>query len=125
MKVLAALLALLSPLVYAGNVEVTWVAPTEYEDGTPADSIDSYALHLAKDNAPLTPIIIPGDLTKHIIENVAVGQYSLYMTAIKNGLVSQPSNIVTFAVTEKRSNPNAPAIRIEFIGFEAEGLGVR
>lgn len=126
MKHLAALFLLFPALCLAGTVSVSWVAPDSDVNGQPIDTVQSYAIVMTRDNEELTPIIIPGDQTNHEIQNVGAGSYSLYMTATASGVQSQPSQVVTFTVSEIAPiAPAAPSIIIQFNGFEVEGLEVR
>lgn len=74
--------------VISPQVTVSWVAPTQFTDGTLIDKIDEFKIYI-NDN----PISIAGDKLTYTT-NLAAGNYSFYMTTVVDGIESEPSNIV-------------------------------
>jgi len=89
-----------SPVVPAaggGSVLLSWLPPTEYDDGTPLRDLAGYTIHwdgVQNGHTGSLTVDNPG-LTAFIIENLVPGSYTFTMTAYNaDGVESYPSNAV-------------------------------
>lgn len=89
--------------------DFTWLAPTEYEDGSALTEADLAEYSLICQGQTFT---YPGDATMSM-EDFAPGTYICTLTVTAtNGLTSTPSNAVTFTVAPPPSPPNAPILSV-------------
>jgi len=101
MRILILLLVLAWTPLFA--TDFSWVAPTEYEDGTPLTvaDLDFYQLICSGQSFQY-----PGTATSSS-ETFAPGDYTCALTvAAINGQVSAPSNVVNFSIAQPI--PKAP-----------------
>jgi len=100
---IAILILTLSFITYASlDVTWSWVAPTEYVDGTPIEdgAITEHKLYCNGNS----PISIPAPNIDYT-ENMPPGTYDCYVTAVAHGRESDSSNTVTKIVEWPKPKP--------------------
>ena len=113
MKHLIILLSMifLSPAI-AEPVDIAWQAPVEYEDDTPLTTDDLLEYTLTCGGRTFT---YPGDQNM-TTEDFAPGTYSCVITVTSvEGLISTPSNQVSFTVARPPSPPKAPILSVTIL----------
>lgn len=91
MRILAALLFFIAPVVYAADAPITWTAPTQYTDGTalPASAIASYDIAYGLCSAdkksivaPATIINVPGTTLSKTITGLGSGTWCFQVRTV-------------------------------------------
>ena len=92
---LAFWLVLLVVPAFAGQVTLTWTAPTENEDGTPLTDLAGYKIYYGTElgSYPNTIDINDSTVTSYVVENLTAGDWRFVATAYNEaGTESQYSN---------------------------------
>ena len=101
-------LALLASLTFANNWNVSWVPPTEYEDGSQLleQDLDYYTLYC--NNSPVATFDSIIGTTTAVLDTtgMAEGTYECYLTVTSiSGLESAPSNVANFTIGPRTPLP--------------------
>ena len=98
MKTLLALLLTIS-LASAVMVQLAW-------DANPEPHLDGYAVWVTPiGGTPDWQISAAGDATTINLAGLAPGAYSIYLTAFRDGLHSDPSNVLEIVIGEELAPP--------------------
>lgn len=91
-------------IALAQEVELLWTAPIEYTDNSPILAVDSISYNVYCDAEAVVSVITLSYLTDR-----TPGTYTCYVTAVVNGVESDPSNTVTKIVEFPK--PKAPVLQ--------------
>jgi len=105
-KFIAGLVLALFAVPAMATITLTWVAPTQREDGTAllSTEIASYQVSYTLGGVAQTGFNVPGNVVTYAFADTVKGKYCFTMhTVDTDGLVSAPSATVC-----KNANPKAP-----------------
>lgn len=102
MPVILLFLMLFSANVLAADIELTWTAPTEREDGTQLESIDSYSIYTSIDNIVQPVISVAGTETSYVLADVAKGSYIFQISTVSGGTESDLSNPINVTISDSK-----------------------
>lgn len=87
-----------------GMVRLTWVAPTQYTDGTPLTGLTGYRISFGLSTLTQTIDVGPA-VTAYDITGLAVGTWQLGVQAMAGGVLSAMSNIATKTIVADAPPP--------------------
>lgn len=76
-----------------GTATLSWIAPTQNEDGTALTNLAGYRIHYGRSPTELTATIqVPASVTRYIVEDLAPGDWFFAVRAYTSTSESEPSN---------------------------------
>lgn len=96
------LLLLFSVSAFATDIQLSWEAPTQYEDGSTLNQIDRYNLYYTIDNVVQDVIQVPATSTEYTLVDVAQGTHVFQISTVTNGTESELSNPVSTVISDKK-----------------------
>lgn len=121
-RLILAALALFSSLVYAeppaecdGSIkciQLTWVEPTEREDGTTIDSLDRYDIHHTANNVFQGIYQISAPSTEYYLVDVAQGNHTLTIRAVEGDVLGVMSSPASAAILQAQIGPIILTIKV-------------
>jgi len=87
---------------YATDIQLTWTAPTQDENGQELAKVDGYRIYYAINNTAQDTIEIAADSTDYLLADVPEGSHTFQISTLANGLESEPSDPVNVDVEKHR-----------------------
>ena len=103
MRLLFLFLMFFSGIAFAGEVSITWTAPTEREDGTLIESPVSFRLYHTLNNIEQETIELESGVTNYNLSEASTGTHTFQISAIESGLEGELS-----APASKQVNGSKP-----------------
>jgi len=85
-----------SSILSAQSIELTWVKPELREDGSAIESIDRYNIYYSINNVVQDTVEVEADATDYTLVDVAQGSHTFQISTVEDGLegdVSGPVNV--------------------------------
>ena len=105
-------LLLFSLDAFATDIQLSWEAPTQYEDGPTLNSIDRYNIYYTIDNVVQDVIEVPATAVDYTLVDVAKGTHVFQISTVVNGTESNPSNPATVNVDDKKAMKIELTVRV-------------
>jgi hypothetical protein len=87
---------------YATDIQLTWTAPTQYENGASISEIDAYNLYYSIDNVQQAPVSIDGLDSGYLLRDVVEGSYTFQISTVAGETESDLSNPVNVDVIKSK-----------------------
>ena len=87
---------------YATDIQLAWVTPTEYEDGTALTQIDRYVVYYSIDNTVQPTIEIPATANDYALVDVAPGSHTFQIATVAEGVEGTASDPVNVNVSTSK-----------------------
>ena len=106
-------LLLFSTISTAADIQLTWGAPTEREDGTAIQEIQGYNLYYTLNNVLQDLIEVDASLNSYLIQDVSTGSHTIQISTVEAGLEGELSDPIT--VSTSISKPVKILITVELV----------
>lgn len=95
-------LLLFSLNAFAADIQLTWEAPTQYEDGSALTQIDRYNIYYTVDNVLQSVVEVPATNNSYTLVDVAAGAYVFQISTVSNGMEGDISTPALVTVDNKK-----------------------
>lgn len=96
------LLMLLSFVVSAADIQLTWDKPEVYEDGSALTTIDRFNIYYSIDNAVQDVIEVQADANSYTLADVAAGSHTFQISTVSEDVEGERSDPVNVPVNKSK-----------------------